>query len=393
MVECDSGHTGGEDKFGYASVMVDPQRPGVVMVSTMDRWTKKDDLFRSADGGKTWKPIGAKATRDSSASPWVTWGRDHAELGHWIGDIEIDPFDSDRVMYVTGTRVWASRDVTRADNDEPTHWEVASSGIEECVVNEVVSPPSGATLLSVMWDIDGFRHEDLDVSPPQGFFKPGFGHNRAIDFAENDPNFVVRVYDNGKTHGAYSNDNGRTWQEFERGAGGKGGTVAVAADGRAIVWTPENAPPHRSIDCGKTWMRCEGNGSGTRVVSDRVNPGSFYAFDRSGKALLSDQAGLRFVPGAGDLPPGDGFVRAVPGHAGHVWLAKPQGLFVSRDTARSFARIEGIDSAHRIGFGKAAPNHDYPAIYLSGKTHVAAVLDRRAAYPVSRGDPDHVAGD
>jgi hypothetical protein len=272
-------------------------------------------------------------------------------------------------MYVTGTGVWATREVTRADRDEPTRWFVASSGIEECVINEIVSPPGGASLLSVMWDIDGFRHEDVDVSPPQGFFNPAFGHNRAIDFSESDPNFVVRVYEGGQTHGAYSIDNGRTWAEFPAAPPGRGGGhVAVSADGKAVVWSPQDASPQVSHDCGKSWDACEGIGRTVRVVSDRVNASTFYALD-DGKFFASTDGGKSFTARtAGDLPKGEAFIRAVPGQAGHVWLASSEGLFVSLDAGSSFKQLAGLDSVRRMGFGKAASGQDYPVIYLTGKS-------------------------
>ena len=136
-------------------------------------------FHRSIDGGRAGRPLEQRSVRDSSAAPWLRWGKDEAPFGHWIGDVEIDPIDSDREIYVTGWGVWMTNELTNADNDQPTHW-IFTQGIEECVVNNVISPPTGAHLLSVMWDIDGFRHENLDVSPPQGFFRPQVGRNTDI---------------------------------------------------------------------------------------------------------------------------------------------------------------------------------------------------------------------
>lgn len=41
----------------YAGLAVSARQPGTLLVATLDRWSIGDDLFRSTDGGATWKPI------------------------------------------------------------------------------------------------------------------------------------------------------------------------------------------------------------------------------------------------------------------------------------------------------------------------------------------------
>src|SRR5262249_8706681 len=145
---------GGDDKFGYCGVTFDAKRPETLIVSTMDRWAKKDTLFRSTDGGKTWSSLLAqdKATFDHSNAPYTK-----RSTPHWTGDVEIDPADSNHVLFVTGYGIWATRDLA--------HWTFDNDGLEECVINDVISPPSAAPdaalVLCGMWDLDGFRHVAL----------------------------------------------------------------------------------------------------------------------------------------------------------------------------------------------------------------------------------------
>ena len=40
----------------------------------------------------------------------------------WIGDVEIDPFASGDVLYVTGATIWGSDDADAQDSGKPTHW-------------------------------------------------------------------------------------------------------------------------------------------------------------------------------------------------------------------------------------------------------------------------------
>lgn len=369
----------GRDVFGYAGVTVDPQRPGVVMVSTLDRWKQVDDLFRSSDGGATWAALRERSVRDVSIAPWLSFGKSTpVPIGHWISDIEIDPFDSNHLLYVTGWGMWESKDVAAADKNEPTHWTVAAKGINEVVTNEVVSPPAGdARTLSVMWDIDGFRHVDPDHSPAWGFFKPHYGRNTSIDFAETNPEFVVRVYgvqqmggiEPTKTSGSYSLDNGVTWRAFaSKPARVRGdGTIAVSADGATLVWTPIGDMTHVSRDRGGSWTRCEGLPPRMRVVSDRVNSGAFYAFDPTqGTFYGSTDGGATFAVKQTGQVAKEAYLRAVPGRAGSLWLATTKGLFNSTDAGENFRPIPGIASARRVGFGKPAPVADHPAVFITG---------------------------
>jgi xyloglucan-specific exo-beta-1,4-glucanase len=59
----------GSDVFGYGGLSLDPAHPGVIVVSTLDRWGRGDDLFRSTDGGKTWKGLREKSEHDAAARP------------------------------------------------------------------------------------------------------------------------------------------------------------------------------------------------------------------------------------------------------------------------------------------------------------------------------------
>ncbi|KJY15813.1 hypothetical protein VR46_45530, partial [Streptomyces sp. NRRL S-444] len=71
------------------------------MVTTLDRWWPSDEIYRSVDGGASWKALGATSVRDSSAAPYVGTG-----IGHWMGALAIDPFDSGHVLYGTGSGRW-----------------------------------------------------------------------------------------------------------------------------------------------------------------------------------------------------------------------------------------------------------------------------------------------
>ena len=65
-----------DDKFGYGGLSVDAAHPGTLMVSTIDRWSKGDEIFRSTDGGKKWKPLLPKVVRDDAGAKYLYWHKD-----------------------------------------------------------------------------------------------------------------------------------------------------------------------------------------------------------------------------------------------------------------------------------------------------------------------------
>jgi hypothetical protein len=362
---------GNPSGFGYAGLAVDTRHPETVMVSTMDRWNPGDDVFRSTDGGVHWTPLRPRAVMDASLTPWLKWGEAAPKFGWWIGALAIDPFAPGHVIYGTGATIWGSTDATVADEVKPTHWTVHAAGLEETAVNCMVSPPAGPHLLSGLGDIGGFRHDDLNITPAGMWTHPQIDNTDSLDFAAANPEIVVRA-GRGKRgqNGAFSLDGGTTWSPFStepansRGAG----SIAIASDGETLVWAPAGGNVSISRDRGKTWTPSLGAGGGRlTILSDRVRANLFYLKDRS-RLLVSVDGGANFAPVAA-LPSGVKQIRATPGHAGDLWLtAGSQGLHHSTDGGAHFERVEGVQDAGSIGFGKPAPGRDYPALYLTCQT-------------------------
>ncbi len=366
----------GADSFGYSGISIDASNPNVMVCCTMCRWTKKDQVFRSTDGGKTWRGMlhkeedgsGADAVFDYSIAPYTKDSKPH-----WLGDVEIDPFDPNRVMFVTGYGLWASRDALAADKGEATHWSFDDKGLEEIACLGLLSPPSGAHLISIIGDLDGYRHDDLDVPPARGRHAPIIGTNTGGDFAQNKPDIMARVGE-GKPFGFYSADGSDTWTAFATTPREHGGMIAVSADGATFVWSPRRGAAHVSHDRGATWMPCSGLPASCPVIVDRVDAGTFYAFARDeGKLFISADGGASFSIRAHDLPKGDEHsqLHAAPDAKGDLWLcAGKGGLLHSTDGGATFTKLPGISDAFTIGFGKAAPGANDPALYL------VATIDR-----------------
>jgi len=356
---------------GYGGISNDATHPGTLIVTTIDYWSP-GEIYRTSNGGATWSALIPSAQRDVAGATWLWWHSNGLPALGWMGDVEIDPFRPNRALFITGQGLWSSDDVTAADTGAQTHWRFADDGLEETVVLDLVSPPTGAPLLSGVGDIAGFRHDDLDVSPPAGMFNnPVFGNTTSIDFAELASNIVARVGtgSSGGKCGAYSTDGGTTWTPFAKtpavstGSTFKcSGSIAVSADGKTFVWAGQGAAPAFSQDNGGTWTPCAGLASGARVAADRVNPAKFYASDRNG-IFVSADGGASFVKTAASP---SGRPRPVFGVEGDLWVPTNAGLFHSQDSAATFTQVQQVTGATAVGFGMPGPGATYPAVYLAG---------------------------
>jgi hypothetical protein len=387
--------TTAQTQGGYGGLSLDPQKAGTILVSTIDRWGPGDDVFRTTDDGATWKPIinwraTAKANLDHSLSP-----SNAVSDPHWIADVDVDPFRSDNAWFVTGYGAFSSQNVTAADLATPTNvnWKFDNQGLEELVPHGLICLPIGAPLISVVADIDGYRHLNPAVVPTARL-TPQYGSNSAIDFAELLPSFIVRTHTNASgKYGAYSTDGAVTFTPFATfptGAG-SGGAVAVSADGSRIVWEPDPAGGqttgvYYSTNRGTTWTASTGVtpssvGSSLRPVADRVNPLKFYVYDSMhGRVLVSTDGAVTFTTtttglvNTPDYLVGDASLGAAFGKEGELWLTCPgtyrndsnAGLYHSTDSGTSFQKVTSATAAVAVGFGKPAVATAYPAIYIVG---------------------------
>ena len=392
---------GGDQAGGFTGVALDRHRPGVIMVSSLNRWRPGDTIFRSIDDGRSWVSLREAAQHDVTATPYLNWGNDRPDFGWWIAALALDPFDSDRLVYATGATVYETHDLSSADRDRPTHWKPWVEGIEQTAVITLVSPPKGPHLLTGFGDISGFAHEDLDRSPRRQFTTPVFANTNQIDYAGQAPDIVVRSgtpHEGVASEGhdgstlAWSDDAGLSWKPLgrPRPASGEAAVAAdnprmdlyrdapitVSADGATFVLaTPQVV---WSRDRGVSWRACAGLPPLLRPVADRKDPMLFYALDfRSGTWFVSVDGAESFaaVPMRGlpdvaaDRPTWREVafpLKATPDHQGDLWLVSRSGLFNSRDGGQRFDRIDGGLTVEMLDFGKAPAGSAYPALFAIG---------------------------
>ena len=367
--------------FGYAGVGIDPSDRNTLLVTTWSRHEPFDEIFRSSDGGKTWAPFLATATWDHSAAPYTSTMKHH-----WMSDPEIDPFNRDRIVFNTGYGLWASTNATKADSSQPANWVFFNNGLEETVPLTLISPPEGAHLISGVGDIDGFVHDDFSVSPPSGRFSaPGYKNTEWLDFAAAKPATIVRTgttYGDDRILAAISDDGGRTWAALASEPPHPNdrkrfttGPIAISGDAKIIAWTPVGSAPFFTTDRGATWRKAP-LPPDVRVVADRVEPETFYTYNSAkGTLHLSTDGGQSFAKVQSDLalPPqryghfSYGGLVAVPGCAGEAWLATGAQLYRFAKQGRQKIDHPDFSDAVAVGFGKAAPGAEYPAVFVVGK--------------------------
>ncbi len=354
---------------GFAGVAVDAENPGTVMVTTLDRWWPHDEIYRSTNGGASWTAMYSAATFDHSNAPYTS-----TLTPSWLGDIEINPFNSNSAMFTTGYGLWASNNITNANSGGATNWTFQDQGLEETVVSGLIAPTSGSPLLSTLYDIGGFNHTTLTSSPSAGAFSPNMGSNTSIDFAQNAPGDIVRV-GYGSPYGAYSTNSGATWTGFASspaGANSSGpGNVAISANGSTIVWTPYDSATYYSNNDGASWTASSGapvSSSNSFVpIADRSNSNYFYIYDQlNGTLYVSSNGGASFNSAATGLPSYGNEIKTTPGLAGDLWLAAGNsGLYHSTNYGSNFSQDTSVQDAYQIAFGKSESGN-YPAIYLWG---------------------------
>jgi photosystem II stability/assembly factor-like uncharacterized protein len=386
----------GSKEFGYAAVSVDAHHPGTLIASSFGRPLSagSEDIFRSTDGGASWKPIFAGGgTYDYRFAPYVK-----STPIHWLFDIEIDPTNPNHAVFTTGYGGWETFDLTAADRGKPTHWSILASGIEETVALELNSPAQGAHLITAIGDYGGFVHWNLDRPAPEGASAPPrLGNTTGVASASLRPEVIVRVgisaeHKAGENIG-YSLDAGRTWKPTPGAPtpGSQAGSVAVSADGNTWIWTPAREAAYVTHDLGATWSAAQSLPAETRIIADPADPRSFYAISLADLTLYrSSDGGATFTgrhftlvnaapalatSSRGDNRGGQDRIYAAPGRTGDLWMAAFDGLYhilqpmAQADESVSFVRLPGVEEIHAFGFGKAAPHRPYPALYLVGTVH------------------------
>lgn len=345
----------------FGGISVDPNDANRIVVSTINNYQLQygnawgDRIYITNNGGTSWTDVVARGfTLDAKN---VSWVNDHAI--HWAGSIEFDPFNTKSVLVTSGNGVFKTSDIDAT----PTVWAFTVAGLEETVPLNLVSIPGGP-LISTIGDYDGFRHTDVTQYSP--IHNPQMGTTTGLDVAPLDTNIVARV--GNKPGMYYSTDKALNWINIPN-MNGKGGQVALAADGKTLLHSPaDSTTSYYTTNWGMTWTAISGlSVTNARPVADPVNKNKFYALNGN-TMMVSTNGGVSFSA-AGNLSAANGskVIRVAPGIEGDVWVALYDGGLVrSVNSGNSFSAISGVTYAGAVGFGKAADGATYPTVYIWG---------------------------
>ena len=359
---------------GFGGISVDAQNPDTVVVSTLGWWSDNgDNLYYTTDGGESWSGLFDKNggyQMDTSKAEWLDWGRGdgQAKTGWWVADVNINPFNSDEVMYGTGATIYSTTNMTKIGT-EPVNIAFDAYGLEETAVFKMLAPPSkddSPQLYSIMGDLTGFAHEDVTQCPDNAHFMKN-GKPTDLDCAFLEPNIAVYASEEKTTTLTYTKDGGNTWESVQHKPDpATGGQVAMAADGSSFVWIPNSVSgkPYVTYDFGETWYYVEGLGFNAKITADRVNPKLFYA-SCDGMFYVSKDGGLNFES-TGQMVAESAEPVSVFGQEGHVWLSSSTMIMYTEDAGESFENVKTLSTVDSIGFGKGKDDKSDPVIYAEG---------------------------
>ncbi|MGL5888640.1 MAG: WD40/YVTN/BNR-like repeat-containing protein, partial [Bacteroidia bacterium] len=237
----------GEGSYSIGCVSLDPQNPNVVWIGTGENNNQRsvgygDGLYKSEDGGKSWKNVGLKTSEH-------------------IGRIAVDPTNSDVVYVAAYGPLWSAggeRGIYKTTDGGKT-WKAVFQISENTGFNDVIIDPKHPNIIYAAAH-QRRRHEwtYLGGGPESAVYK--------------------------------STDAGASWNKLDNGLPkGDVGRIGLALSPvntdmvYAIVEAREGKGVYRSTDRGASWEKRGGYATSgnyyQEIVCDPVNPDRIYAMD------------------------------------------------------------------------------------------------------------------
>jgi photosystem II stability/assembly factor-like uncharacterized protein len=326
----------GQGSYSIGAITVDPNNHNTVWAGTGENISGRhvgygDGVYRSLDGGATWKNMGLK-------------GSEH------IGMIAIDPRDSDVVYVAAQGPLWSGggdRGLFRTV-DGGSNWELILSGGEYTGVSEVYIDPRNPDVLFAV------KHQRLRN--------------------------VAALMNGGPESGIFKSvDSGKSWRELTTGLPeedmGKIGLAISPIDPEVIYATIElgrrTGGFWRSEDSGESWeKRSDHVSGGTGPHYYQEIFASPHQFDRvyqmDATLHITEDGGKTFVPQAHGHKHGDHHAMAFdPADPDYLMYGTDGGLYESFDLGKTFRFVANLPVTQ---FYKVAVDYDKPFYNIYGGT-------------------------
>jgi photosystem II stability/assembly factor-like uncharacterized protein len=302
------------DKFGntlsIGDIAIAPSDPNVVWVGTGEANNRQsstlgDGVYKSTDGGTTWRHMGLRETQS-------------------IGRIVIDPRNSNVVVVAAVGHLFGPNDERGLyrTKDGGATWQKVLGVDANTGATDVVMSPDGRTLVAAMYQRRRREFGFAGSGPGSGLWR--------------------------------STDGGDTWSRVTSGmpAGdlGRIGLDISASNPNTMYAIVEASPPgggvYRSDDGGATWVRKNSvNQRGNYFSQIRVDPTNPNHLWLLATALLASNDGGATFSGDSIAPyahPDHHAMWIDPKQPQHVMLGNDGGVYFSYDNGRSWSYIDNL---------------------------------------------------
>ena len=296
--------------YSIGSLAVDPQNPHIVWAGTGENNHQRaigygNGIYKSTDGGKTWKNMGLKNSRH-------------------IGMINIDPRDSQTVLVAAEGSLWGpggDRGLYKTTDGGKT-WKRVLYISENTGVNNVVRDPSNPDILYATSE-QRRRHVFTHISggPESKVFK--------------------------------SEDGGDTWREIMKGLpkadiGGMG--IAVSPANPDIVYLIMEAAEgqsgfYRSADKGESWQKMSDHHSSgqyyNEIYADPIDPDKVYSVETV--THYTEDGGKTWKPlNLKNKHVDDHAMWIDPSNPEHFMIGGDGGLYITYNGGKSYRHIPNL---------------------------------------------------
>ena len=378
------------------SVAGDPNVPDRIVIGT-----DYGDVFVSTNAGDSWNNTSFYwPKRVSSDVPWHLWA-DGATQYMANGDMMFDPATPGLLLFAEGLGVW--KEDLSGTPPVPASWEGMSKGIEQLVVNAIVSPPGESTFNVCVWDRGTFAMTDPDVYPSRHGPIQTFNACWGLAYVDTDATNPKLVQANYWTsdNSAYSTDQGTSWTQFGADFGSSyGGSIAASTDSNFLAYRGGNSGAYYTTNGGNSWTKITGyfgdNISNSPflnrhvITADHVTPNEFWLYYVNAQSSGDSKQGLWRTTNGGSswtkvhagfltqwgLDAWNGTLRSVPGKGGHLfWSTGGSNNDGVPNSAAPFMRSTdggvtwtdvnpNVREVYAFGFGDTFGS--YPRIYIAG---------------------------